>query len=159
MVENFVIKRRDRLDSWGDSYYPPFSEFSSAVSRPQQPSLRADLLKIYILKKKKKMQFTPLLLFITLAAGAILDGSLLQERGDLVERACVANGCKCQTDIKPGLYCGNCIPDENYAVTTKRVYTHIYQCGAKGACCDYGVASDCGTIRARCVAGSTRYPT
>jgi len=51
-----------------------------------------------------------------------------------------------------GQYCGNCvlISDGTWAVTKKRVSTHIYECNPSGGCCDYGYAGDCGGLNARC---------
>ncbi|OBT61221.1 hypothetical protein VE03_08709 [Pseudogymnoascus sp. 23342-1-I1] len=65
----------------------------------------------------------------------------------LEARACSSNGCACVTGIKAGIYCGNCVVGAGtYAVKTKRVASHAFQCGAGGACCDYGAASDCGGV-------------
>ncbi|KAH8897474.1 hypothetical protein GQ53DRAFT_743156 [Thozetella sp. PMI_491] len=86
------------------------------------------------------------------AASAL--GSPVEARGDLISRACSANGCKCVSGIKAGLYCGNCVATDAYAISVKRVYTHVYQCGSTGSCCDYGAASDCGTRQARCAQGA-----
>ncbi|KFY70026.1 hypothetical protein V499_09530 [Pseudogymnoascus sp. VKM F-103] len=73
----------------------------------------------------------------------------------LEPRACSSNGCACVTGIKAGIYCGNCVVGAGtYAVKTKRVASHAFQCGAGGACCDYGAATDCGKTSARCAEGS-----
>jgi hypothetical protein len=72
----------------------------------------------------------------------------------LNERAC-KTGCKCQSGIKAGLYCGNCMVNDWYAVIEKLYYSHVFQCGSNGSCCDYGAASDCGHghPEARCASG------
>ncbi|KAF7503115.1 hypothetical protein GJ744_004292 [Endocarpon pusillum] len=69
----------------------------------------------------------------------------------LVRRKCTYNGCKCQK-LPQGQYCGNCvlISDGTYAVTYKRVNNHIFECNPQGGCCDYGYATDCGGLNARC---------
>lgn len=69
----------------------------------------------------------------------------------LVRRKCTYNGCKCQK-LPQGQYCGNCvlIKDGTYAVTYKRVNNHIFECNPQGGCCDYGYATDCGGLNARC---------
>ncbi|KAL5348904.1 hypothetical protein ACLOAV_006329 [Pseudogymnoascus australis] len=73
----------------------------------------------------------------------------------LEARACSSNGCKCVSGIKAGIYCGNCVVGAGtYAIKSKRVASHAFQCGAGGACCDYGAASDCGGKSARCAQGS-----
>ncbi|KXJ88062.1 hypothetical protein Micbo1qcDRAFT_207811 [Microdochium bolleyi] len=73
-------------------------------------------------------------------------------RVELVARACKTNGCQCKKGLPQGQYCGNCVAtsDGKWVITTKRVYTHIYECSKNGDCCDYGVASDCGGLNARC---------
>lgn len=77
------------------------------------------------------------------------------EPAEIFGRACSSNGCKCVTGIPAGIYCGNCVVGAGtYAVKTKRVAKHAFQCGAGGACCDYGTASDCGTTHGRCQSGS-----
>ncbi|KAJ8117133.1 hypothetical protein OPT61_g1606 [Boeremia exigua] len=70
----------------------------------------------------------------------------------LEKRACKANGCRCLSGLKAGVYCGNCYqPSTNYWVlTSKQVKNHAFECNNKGGCCDYGVANDCGTKNARC---------
>lgn len=70
---------------------------------------------------------------------------------ELVRRECKYNGCKCQK-LPQGQYCGNCvlISDGTYAVTKKRVNNHIFECNEQGGCCDYGYATDCGGLNARC---------
>ncbi|KAL6895128.1 hypothetical protein GGI43DRAFT_411879 [Trichoderma evansii] len=72
----------------------------------------------------------------------------------LDKRSCVANGCKCSTlyPLKQGQYCGNCVWSNGagYIITAKRVNNHVYECNPSGGCCDYGVASDCGSGTARC---------
>jgi hypothetical protein len=74
---------------------------------------------------------------------------------DLTKRACNENGCACVRSLQPGVYCGNCVVGAGtYAIKTKRVRNHAFQCNSSGGCCDYGVASDCGTSRARCEEGS-----
>lgn len=76
----------------------------------------------------------------------------------LEKRACTYTGCACLKGIKPGVYCGNCYnpKDHNYWAVQKkgsssRFATHAFQCAKSGDCCDYGVASDCGGTKARCV--------
>lgn len=55
---------------------------------------------------------------------------------ELNERACTYNGCACVTGLVAGIYCGSCIVGAGtYAVKTKRVLTHVYQCSATGSCC------------------------
>ncbi|KXJ85333.1 hypothetical protein Micbo1qcDRAFT_112340, partial [Microdochium bolleyi] len=70
----------------------------------------------------------------------------------LTARACVANGCKCKVGLPQGQYCGNCVlrSDGSWAITAKRVSTHIYECNPSGGCCSYGYAGDCGGLNARC---------
>ena len=70
---------------------------------------------------------------------------------ELVRRKCTYNGCKCQK-LPQGQYCGNCvlIKGGTYAVTQKRVNNHIFECNPQGGCCDYGYATDCGGLNARC---------
>jgi hypothetical protein len=71
------------------------------------------------------------------------------------KRACSNNGCACVSGLAAGVYCGNCVVGAGtYAVRTKRVNGHAFQCNASGGCCDYGVASDCGKAGARCRQGS-----
>ncbi|KAL2270700.1 hypothetical protein VTJ83DRAFT_71 [Remersonia thermophila] len=73
----------------------------------------------------------------------------------LFGRACSANGCQCVKGLTQGVYCGNCVVGAGtYAIKTKRVKNHVYECNPNGGCCDYGVANDCGTTRARCRMGS-----
>ncbi|EMD66162.1 hypothetical protein COCSADRAFT_34739 [Bipolaris sorokiniana ND90Pr] len=73
----------------------------------------------------------------------------------LDKRACSYNGCACISGLPAGVYCGNCVAGAGtYAIRTKRVSTHAYQCNSSGRCCDYGVASDCGKSVARCRQGS-----
>jgi uncharacterized membrane protein len=73
----------------------------------------------------------------------------------LDKRTCTYNGCACVSGLAAGVYCGNCVVGAGtYAVRTKRVSNHAYQCSASGGCCDYGVASDCGKSGARCRQGS-----
>ncbi|KAF0322372.1 mold-specific m46 protein [Colletotrichum asianum] len=87
------------------------------------------------------MRFRSLILLISAAVAAV-NGSNIQVRepipAELAQRACTYNGCASGT----------------YAVKTKRVTTHAFECSSSGGCCDYGVASDCGTSRARCKSGS-----
>jgi hypothetical protein len=79
----------------------------------------------------------------------------LDTRGELFGRACSSNGCKCVTGLEQGVYCGNCVVGAGtYAVKTKRVASHAFECSPSGGCCDYGKASDCGTSSARCKEGS-----
>ncbi|KAF1848281.1 uncharacterized protein K460DRAFT_247729, partial [Cucurbitaria berberidis CBS 394.84] len=74
---------------------------------------------------------------------------------ELDKRACSSNGCACVSGLTQGVYCGNCIVGAGtYAVKTKRVKKHAFECSASGGCCDYGVASDCGKKSARCREGS-----
>ncbi|KAL6875897.1 hypothetical protein HDV57DRAFT_502409 [Trichoderma longibrachiatum] len=81
----------------------------------------------------------------------------VEERSELLpldKRACTYNGCKCSTlhPLKQGQYCGNCVwsNGDGYIITAKRVNNHVYECSPSGSCCDYGVASDCGSGTARC---------
>ncbi|TFB01738.1 hypothetical protein CCMA1212_006278 [Trichoderma ghanense] len=81
----------------------------------------------------------------------------VEERSELLpldKRACTYNGCKCSTlhPLKQGQYCGNCVwsNGDGYIITAKRVNNHVYECSPTGSCCDYGVASDCGSGTARC---------
>ncbi|KAK2011835.1 hypothetical protein LZ32DRAFT_606090 [Colletotrichum eremochloae] len=74
---------------------------------------------------------------------------------EIFERACTYNGCQCVSGLAQGVYCGNCVVGAGtYAVKTKRVRTHAFECNSSGGCCSYGAASDCGTSRARCRSGS-----
>ncbi len=70
----------------------------------------------------------------------------------LDKRSCSSNGCKCVKGLAQGQYCGNCVlvSNGNWVITTKRVANHVYECSPSGACCDYGAASDCGSLKARC---------
>lgn len=72
----------------------------------------------------------------------------------LDKRACKNTGCKCSTKHKlsQGQYCGNCVwsNGDGYIITKKRHNNHVYECNSKGGCCDYGVANDCGSGKARC---------
>ncbi|KAH8903742.1 hypothetical protein BR93DRAFT_930895 [Coniochaeta sp. PMI_546] len=79
----------------------------------------------------------------------------LDTRGELFGRACSSNGCKCVSGLEQGVYCGNCVVGAGtYAIKTKRVNSHAFECSPSGGCCDYGPASDCGTSSARCREGS-----
>ncbi|GJD04562.1 mold-specific m46 protein [Colletotrichum higginsianum] len=74
---------------------------------------------------------------------------------ELSARACTYNGCQCVSGLAQGVYCGNCVVGAGtYAIKTKRVRTHAFECSPGGGCCSYGAASDCGTSRARCRSGS-----
>jgi hypothetical protein len=107
------------------------------------------------------MQFHLVLLLTAVAAVAAMPGSdhsQLESRGNLgdglVARACDPNGCKCVRGLKQGVYCGNCVVGAGtFAVSKKRVLTHVFECSPEGDCCDYGRASDCGTTRGRCREG------
>lgn len=80
---------------------------------------------------------------------------LLTRDSELTRRDCKANGCKCVSGLTAGIYCGNCVVGAGtYAIKSKRVESHVYQCNASGGCCDYGAASDCGGKNARCQQGS-----
>lgn len=85
---------------------------------------------------------------------ARVEAVALLENSPLEKRACVYNGCKCSTKhtLAQGQYCGNCVwsNGDGYIITAKRVSNHVYECSPSGACCDYGVASDCGSGTARC---------
>lgn len=78
--------------------------------------------------------------------------SLLSTRDPLQKRKCDYNGCKCASRGYQFRSCGNCRWTNNneWAISKKRVSTHIFECGPTGNCCDYGPASDCGTANARC---------
>ncbi|TQN65231.1 hypothetical protein CSHISOI_10253 [Colletotrichum shisoi] len=74
---------------------------------------------------------------------------------ELSARACTYNGCQCVSGLAQGVYCGNCVVGAGtYAIKTKRVRTHAFECSPGGGCCSYRAASDCGTSRARCRSGS-----
>lgn len=82
------------------------------------------------------------------------------EPAELLGHVCSVNGCHCITGLL-GAYCGNCaFPSANgqtagtYAISTKRVESHLHECSPSGGCCDYGPASDCGTEHARCRNGT-----
>lgn len=90
-----------------------------------------------------------------LAVGEIQPG--VEARGEVLgghlkKRACVANGCKCDSRGKQFHSCGNCVWTNNgaWVVTKKRVANHIFECAPNGDCCDYGAADDCGGPNARC---------
>jgi hypothetical protein len=110
------------------------------------------------------MQLKVILLFTSLAAAAVLDPLAARDGEvearealplELVPRACTANGCKCVLGLSQGVYCGNCVVGAGtYAIKTKRVNSHAFECSSSGGCCDYGAASDCGTSSARCREGS-----
>lgn len=70
----------------------------------------------------------------------------------LEKRQCVANGCRCDSRGKQFRSCGNCVWTDTgtWAITAKRVSTHVYECAPDGSCCDYGFANDCGGSGARC---------
>lgn len=75
--------------------------------------------------------------------------------GKLDKRACSYNGCACVSGLTQGVYCGNCVVGAGtFAIKTKRVKNHAFECSSSGGCCDYGVASDCGKSSARCKEGS-----
>jgi hypothetical protein len=100
-----------------------------------------------------QVKTTLLLVLASLATAAVLE----HEARDsvLAERACSSNGCKCVTGLVQGVYCGNCVVGAGtYAIKTKRVNTHAFECNPSGGCCDYGTASDCGKSGARCKEGS-----
>ncbi|RKU49193.1 hypothetical protein DL546_008913 [Coniochaeta pulveracea] len=80
------------------------------------------------------------------------ESGLLTSRELLQKRKCDYNGCKCSSRGYQFHSCGNCVWTDTgeWAITKKRVSTHIFECGPTGTCCDYGVASDCGTSSARC---------
>lgn len=67
----------------------------------------------------------------------------------LTKRACT-KGCKCMKGLRQGQYCGNCVLEGKYVITSKRYNNHVYECSPSGGCCDYGKAKDCGTSKARC---------
>lgn len=85
------------------------------------------------------------------------DANNLEAKDNLLvdKRACTYNGCACVSGLSAGIYCGNCVVGAGtYAIRTKRVSNHAFQCSSSGSCCDYGVASDCGKSNARCREGS-----
>lgn len=98
------------------------------------------------------------LLTASLAAAAAVQEPVearAAEPAEIFGRACSSNGCKCVTGLAQGVYCGNCVVGAGtYAIKTKRVASHAFECGPSGACCDYGAASDCGTSHGRCKSGS-----
>ena len=102
------------------------------------------------------------LLLATISASTVLASSLhdreaLQPHDDLSleKRACTYNGCACVKGLSGGVYCGNCVIGAGtYAIKTKRVNSHAFQCSSTGSCCDYGTANDCGKASARCREGS-----
>ena len=108
------------------------------------------------------MRFSSVLFLATLAlaspnpvAAEADDISPREAAPELMPRACSNNGCKCVSGLKAGLYCGNCVVGAGtYAIKTKRVKSHVYQCSSNGGCCDYGAANDCGGKSARCAQGS-----
>ncbi|KAH7363725.1 hypothetical protein BKA66DRAFT_470875 [Pyrenochaeta sp. MPI-SDFR-AT-0127] len=107
------------------------------------------------------MQFkNTILLLVALATSHALaapspDALEPLDAGALDKRACTYNGCACVSGLSAGVYCGNCVVGAGtYAIKTKRVRTHAFQCSSSGRCCDYGTASDCGTSSARCEDGS-----
>lgn len=86
------------------------------------------------------------------------DAAAVESRDDgsiasiLQKRKCTYNGCKCSSRGYQFHSCGNCYWTDTgeWAITAKRVSTHIFECGPTGSCCDYGPADDCGTSHARC---------
>lgn len=101
------------------------------------------------------MQLKVLYIVASFVASGLAAAADAPAAAALVGRACVANGCKCAIGLKQGVYCGNCVVGAGtYAVSTKRVRTHAFECNPSGGCCDYGVASDCGKSSARCREGS-----
>lgn len=95
------------------------------------------------------------LLVLALPLLALANPAPIAEAGELQNRACVANGCQCVSGLLGGIYCGNCVVGAGtYAIKTKRVANHAYQCNSSGGCCDYGVANDCGKKGGRCREGS-----
>ncbi|CRK31248.1 hypothetical protein HYQ45_015324 [Verticillium longisporum] len=70
----------------------------------------------------------------------------------LEKRACVYNGCRCNSRGRQFRSCGNCVWTNNgeWAISVKRDLTHVYECAPDGNCCDYGYARDCGGASARC---------
>lgn len=111
------------------------------------------------------MRLQLVLTSVAIVAAAIIDHDTIANReadlvarnglpGDLYKRACSSNGCKCVTGLLQGVYCGNCVVGAGtYAIKTKRVNSHAFECNPSGGCCDYGAADDCGTSHARCKEG------
>jgi hypothetical protein len=99
-----------------------------------------------------------ILLLASMSASVVLSSSLLDREAlqphddlGLEKRACSYNGCACVRGLVAGVYCGNCVVGAGtYAIKTKRVNSHAFQCSSTGGCCDYGTASDCGKAGARC---------
>ncbi|PWW76204.1 hypothetical protein C7212DRAFT_279135 [Tuber magnatum] len=85
-----------------------------------------------------------LALFLTLTHAAALANPFAEpdDISELDKRACTYDGCKCSTSYSAGLYCGYCA-----AVITckngKPCEDNVYQCGAGGKCCNYGVRNSC----------------
>ena len=103
------------------------------------------------------MQFLTVLSLVGLAL-ANLDPAfeapreLISRDLDLSKRACVANGCRCDSRNRQMTVCGACkwTNTDTYVVTTNRVLTNIYECNPSGGCCSYGHGSDCNTGSGRC---------
>jgi hypothetical protein len=101
------------------------------------------------------MHLNPLLILIAMTASTAFALPKTPDSDPMDKRACTYNGCACVSGLASGVYCGNCVVGAGtYAVRTKRVNTHAFQCSSTGGCCDYGVASDCGKAGARCRSGS-----
>ncbi|KAM0278834.1 hypothetical protein ACHAQH_004910 [Verticillium albo-atrum] len=77
----------------------------------------------------------------------------------LEKRACVYNGCRCNSRGRQFRSCGNCVWTNNgeWAISVKRDLTHVYECAPDGNCCDYGYARDCGGASARCYLHSQQH--
>ncbi|KAK6358017.1 hypothetical protein TWF730_007371 [Orbilia blumenaviensis] len=63
----------------------------------------------------------------------------------LDKRACVYNGCKCNSRVGTayvtGIYCGKCYQVSKFGKGGKS--TDAYQCGSGGSCCRYGARESC----------------
>ncbi|OLN86680.1 hypothetical protein CCHL11_03855 [Colletotrichum chlorophyti] len=102
-----------------------------------------------------RLQYTLLIALAASSAHAFAKEPREALPAELSGRACTYNGCQCVSGLSQGVYCGNCVVGAGtYAVRTKRVRNHAFECNSSGGCCSYGAASDCGTSRARCREGS-----
>jgi hypothetical protein len=76
--------------------------------------------------------------------------SVVDAANSLEKRHCEYNGCRCVKDLIQGQYCGNCKRVNDWVISAKRQSNHVFECSPEGACCDYGIAKDCGSACARC---------
>ncbi|KAG0641861.1 hypothetical protein HOY80DRAFT_1134977 [Tuber brumale] len=89
-----------------------------------------------------------LALFLTLTHAAALADPFAEADSDLEKRACVSDGCKCDSSYSAGLYCGYCAAVKS--CTSSSCFKNVYQCGSGGKCCNYGVRTSCKNFDGPC---------